>query len=451
MRNMSTMIKLILLAMLAQAGAWAQATTYGLTGKGTIDFTGASITVGQGVGTNAQRPTTSCKPGQSYYQTDGTPGLYNNAATGTCTWTLVGSGGTGNPAQWVTVSYSATPTFTATANTVTGFYMLLTGSVSSSTLASPSTGQILIYNICQNGTGGFTFVPPSNVLKMGTVDPTANACSQQIFQYDGTNANAVSPMLVTGGTGSSITLPGATSGSLTLKPADISGTSSIKFPNGVTDFTATGGTSQVVKQVTSGAPFTVGQLTCGDLSGGCSGVVTIIDERPITFNYYNQATGTNFEGPVEIQNTATAPVVTQVGSTQSYGALNFSNSGTPTIVIRSVLPSTWTGAIDADVFWADQCCGSGNVGWKWIIACGPAGSGNYKDISFANTASSVTTATGGGGTMPKKSSVTSIVTTGCSAGDPIYFQLTRDNTVGSNAAGSITGLYAVLRFRKTNQ
>lgn len=69
-------------------------------------------------------------------------------------------------------------------------------------------------------------------------------------------------------------LNGTTSGSLTVTAPDAAGTnSSIKFPAGVVDFSATGGTAQVVKQVSAGAPFTVARLACADLSNaapGCS-------------------------------------------------------------------------------------------------------------------------------------------------------------------------------------
>lgn len=60
---------------------------------------------------------------------------------------------------------------------------------------------------------------------------------------------------------------GGTSGNLTLKVAAIAGTNSIfTFPGGTTDLSATGGTSQVLKQVSTGAPITVARLACSDLS-----------------------------------------------------------------------------------------------------------------------------------------------------------------------------------------
>lgn len=65
---------------------------------------------------------------------------------------------------------------------------------------------------------------------------------------------------------------GSSSGNQFLAvPAVASG--GITFPAGTTNFTATGGTSQVVKQTSVGAAFTVARLACSDLSdstGSCS-------------------------------------------------------------------------------------------------------------------------------------------------------------------------------------
>ena len=68
-----------------------------------------------------------------------------------------------------------------------------------------------------------------------------------------------------------LALKGATSGTITLNAAATAGTSTITLPGGTTDFSSTGGTSQVVKQTSSGGAFTVGQLAASDLSDGTTG------------------------------------------------------------------------------------------------------------------------------------------------------------------------------------
>jgi hypothetical protein len=72
----------------------------------------------------------------------------------------------------------------------------------------------------------------------------------------------------------SLLLKGATSGATTLNAAATAGSTTITLPGGTTDFSATGGTSQVVKQTSSGGAFTVARLACADLSdsgSGCTG------------------------------------------------------------------------------------------------------------------------------------------------------------------------------------
>lgn len=62
--------------------------------SGVQNNSGTSKSVPPTVGTNAARPSSGCSPGQQYHQTDGTAGLYTNMGAGTtCTWLLLGSGG----------------------------------------------------------------------------------------------------------------------------------------------------------------------------------------------------------------------------------------------------------------------------------------------------------------------------------------------------------------------
>jgi hypothetical protein len=69
-------------------------------------------------GTNAARPTTLCLPGDTYYQSDSTPGLYVNSATGTCSWALLGGSGLSDPGGNGIVA--RTSLNTTTARTITG-------------------------------------------------------------------------------------------------------------------------------------------------------------------------------------------------------------------------------------------------------------------------------------------------------------------------------------------
>jgi hypothetical protein len=81
-------------------------------------------------------------------------------------------------------------------------------------------------------------------------------------------------------------LKGSTSGTLTVKPPAVAGSNTITLPAGTTDFSATGGTNQFVKQASAGSAFTVGKpssaitgtttnnnATAGDIGEEVEGVV----------------------------------------------------------------------------------------------------------------------------------------------------------------------------------
>ena len=87
-----------------------------------------------------------------------------------------------------TVAFSATPTFSAGAYNY--FSLTLTANVTSSTISGGTIGQIISLNICQNGTGGYTFTWPTNLLTAPSVNTAASACTAVSAVYDGTNWKA---------------------------------------------------------------------------------------------------------------------------------------------------------------------------------------------------------------------------------------------------------------------
>jgi hypothetical protein len=89
-----------------------------------------------------------------------------------------------------TVTFSATPTFDASLGNTQK--ITLTANVTSSTLSNATAGQTINFLICQDATGGRTFVWPTNVKGGMTIGATLSKCSAQDFIFDGTNAYAVS-------------------------------------------------------------------------------------------------------------------------------------------------------------------------------------------------------------------------------------------------------------------
>jgi hypothetical protein len=119
-----------------------------------------------------------------------------------------------------TVTFSATPTFDA--STASTFKLTLTGNVTSSTLSNAVAGEPLAFEICQDGVGGRTFVPPANVQGWLTISSTAGACSLEVFYFDGSNAQ---PDLLAGLTGDATSSPGST----VTTVAKVNG---VSFPSG---------------------------------------------------------------------------------------------------------------------------------------------------------------------------------------------------------------------------
>jgi hypothetical protein len=82
-----------------------------------------------------------------------------------------------------TVSFSATPTFSATTQYST---ITLTANVTTFTLAAGTAGQNKTLTFCQNATGGYTVVAPTNVHGFMSVGTTLSKCSSQPYTYDST-------------------------------------------------------------------------------------------------------------------------------------------------------------------------------------------------------------------------------------------------------------------------
>lgn len=94
----------------------------------------------------------------------------------------------------VSVAYSATPIFDASLGST--FEIVLTGNVTSSTLFNVTPGQRLIFIVKEDGVGGRTFVPPTN-LPMATISTTASSINIQAFISDsGNNVYVDTPLTV---------------------------------------------------------------------------------------------------------------------------------------------------------------------------------------------------------------------------------------------------------------
>lgn len=137
-------------------------------------------------------------------------------------------------------------------------------------------------------------------------------------------------------------LNGSTSGVLSLAAPATAGTNTITFPAGTTDFSSTGGTSQVVQQATSGGALTVGQLATTNLSdvtaptswtpGDASGASLTFTAVSAT---YTKA-GKSISALVSFSFPATASVAT--------AAINGLPIGPPSSSVQNVVGACWSSA-----------------------------------------------------------------------------------------------------------
>jgi hypothetical protein len=91
-----------------------------------------------------------------------------------------------------TVTFSATPTFTAVAQYQV-FRMTLTGNVTSSSMvmAGVTAPSIVTFELIQDGTGSRTFAWPANVVGASAVNSAPNSITSATFTWDGTSLYAV--------------------------------------------------------------------------------------------------------------------------------------------------------------------------------------------------------------------------------------------------------------------
>lgn len=109
-----------------------------------------------------------------------------------------------------------------------------------------------------------------NVAGTGTL-PIAEITSSNFLSLFGGNVVVGSGSTTVSGTliaTTSLRMNGSTSGTTTLVSAATAGASVITFPAGTTNFSATGGANQVVKQTSAGGAFTVATLSASDIVSG---------------------------------------------------------------------------------------------------------------------------------------------------------------------------------------
>lgn len=144
---------------------------------------------------------------------------------------------------------------------------------------------------------------------------------------------------------------------------------------------------------------------------------------------------------------SSAPTVSCVVSTSTVlGVANFVDASTNSVQDHFTLPTDWTGAINANLVWISTPT-SGSAVWQIHIGCGADAASSA--ITWA-AVSTVTDAAKSVANMLNTTSITGIATTGCSAGNELFFELYRDPSHASdNLNGSASLVTLQLTLRRT--
>jgi hypothetical protein len=154
------------------------------------------------------------------------------------------------------------------------------------------------------------------------------------------------------------------------------------------------------------------------------------------WNWHTEGT----DGPTSGCNGTTATV---------YGTANFDDSNTESIYRPFPLPSDWTGAIDLSLTWFTTAT-SGNVVWQVATFC-LADNENADPASFSyNTAQTITDAAKASTIFLNTASLSSLTTTGCSAGELLFLKVFRNPAHASDTLGATAQLMSVsVTYRRT--
>lgn len=143
---------------------------------------------------------------------------------------------------------------------------------------------------------------------------------------------------------------------------------------------------------------------------------------------------------------ASSPAVAAcvTGTNTQKGVLEFADSASLSAQTTYLLPSTWTGAIDAKIKWVTTAT-SGDVVWQLSTIC--VADAETDDPAF-NTASTVTDTAKGTTLQTNDATITGVTATGCAAGELLHLKILRDSAHASDtlaATARFVGLELVIR------
>ena len=368
--------------------------------------------------------TTACSKGSvvDSYQSDGTPHCVSITE--------------GSPPGYSTVDYSARPTFPASSSAGSSFLLTLTGNVDSSTLTGAVTGQIVSFTICQDGSGGRTFVWPTNLLNAATISGAPSACTNQVFIYNGTNAIAVAPAFVTGVEGGSIALPGSTSGVATIQPPAVAGTAVLTLPGAsgtlarTSDNVATATALASTPTQCKAGNYPLGVDASGNAQNCTTAVEGAIFQREFLGAVCQSAAGSLVLNAASATQPPTDCLIGANGIISGYA--KFLNTASYSVQGSFVLPSNFA-SMSADVIWNTPVANMA-LGAVWQLQTACVADSASIDPTF-NAIQYIRGAAQSSATSRITTTIPSVTLAGCAAGSTFFFILSR---VPGSTGGSVT-------------
>lgn len=127
------------------------------------------------------------------------------------------------------------------------------------------------------------------------------------------------------------------------------------------------------------------------------------------------------------------------GSNVLTAQLDFEDGSSRLIYNQFRLPTDWTGTVSFTLYWKTSAT-TGNVIWNLSTAC--AANDETIDPSW-NTAQAITDAALGSANRLNAATQSSVTTTGCAAGEILFFKIQRDGTAGGDTIAATASLVHV--------
>lgn len=360
------------------------------------------------------------------------------------------------PVQVNTVTFSATPSFDCLLGSVQK--ITLTGNVTSSSVANCQPGMGVAYEICQDATGGRTFVPPAGLQQWSAIQSTLSVCTVQQYTFD-TTTNAYPDMMpalsgdVTNTAGSTVmalSTTGVVAGTCGQVVVDAKGrattcttlTDGTHGGTGVSS-TATYPASGTVLNDTNSVTVTNKTIDC-NTGNTCTGIA----EYEFTAAYCNNATpSTGWD--LFTSGAASAACIT--GTNQQEGVLNYANSGTPDARVTFTIPQNLVTSSTTDLylFWKTATV-SGTATFNVDAICVANNATDDPAFSAANYWNPAAFTASASANFLNISSATGIsLPASCTAGTLAHLRIKRTDTVGTAVTASVIKLRILFKVNKT--